>query len=277
MAEAQKLTVHPRQVVGKKVARLRRDGVLPGVVFGGRKDSAAVQTDLRSFERSYRRWGNTTLLALEGLDGDAIPALIHGVARDTLTGRLLHVDFQRVSLTEKTHAEVPLHFVHESPAVKTLGAVLVHAKDHVTVEAFPQDMPHAIEVDLSGLVEIDDAFYVRDLHVDATAVKIVDDDDELVVKAVPVRIEEEPTPAAAAPVEGEVPVEGAEVPAEGAAPAAPGPGAAVAKVGAPAPGAKAGAPTGGAKVGAPAAAAKPGAPAAKPGAPGPKGEAPKKG
>lgn len=254
MADAEKLAVRPRQVLGKKVAQLRRKGVLPGVVFGGHKDSAPVQTDLRSFERSYRRWGNTTLLSLEGLDGDAIPALIHDVARDTLTGNLLHVDFQRVSLTEKTHAEVPLRFVHESPAVKTLGAVLVHARDHVTVEAFPQDIPHAIEVDLSPLIEIDDALYVRDLVVDKTIVQIIDDDDELVVKAVPVRVEEEPAPAAAAPVEGEAPAEGEEAPAEGAAPAAPGaaaPGAAPAKPGAPA--------------------------AAKPGAPAQKGEAPKKG
>jgi len=268
LAEADKLAVRPRQVLGKKVAQLRRDGVLPGVIFGGRKDSAPVQTDLRSFERSYRRWGNTTLLSLEGLDGDAIPALIHGVARDTLTGHLLHVDFQRVSLTEKTRAEVPLRFVHESPAVKTLGAVLVHARDHVTVEAFPQDIPHAIDIDLSPLIEIDDALYVRDLVVDKTTVRIVDEDDELVVKAVPVRIEVEPVAAAAAPVEGEVPVEGEEAPAEGAAPAAAGaaaPGAAPAKPGAPA----------AAKPGAPA--AKPGAPAAKPGAPAPKGEAPKKG
>jgi large subunit ribosomal protein L25 len=276
LAEAQTLAVRPRQVVGKKVAQLRRDGVLPGVVFGGRKDSTSVQTDLRSFERSYRRWGNTTLLSLEGLDGDAIPALIHGVARDTLTGRLLHVDFQRVSLTEKTHAEVPLHFVHESPAVKTLGAVLVHARDHVTVEAFPQDIPHSIDVDLQPLIEIDDALYVRDLVVDKTTVRITDDLDELVVKAVPVRIEEEPVVAAAVPAEGEVPVEGAEAPAEGAAPAAPGaaaPAAAAGKPGAPA-GAKPGAPAG-AKPGAPG--AKPGAPAGKPGAPAPKGEAPKKG
>ena len=268
MADAETLAVRPRQVLGKKVAQLRRAGVLPGVVFGGRKDSSAVETDLHSFERAYRRWGNTTLLSLEGLDGDAIPALIHGVARDTMTGRLLHVDFQRVSLTERTHAEVPLRFVHESPAVKTLGAVLVHARDHVTVEAFPQDIPHAIDIDLSPLVEIDDALYVRDLMVDKTKVRIVDDDDELVVKAVPVRIEEEPVAAAAAPVEGEVPAEGAEAPAEGAEPAA----GAAAPSAAPA---KPGAPTA-AKPSA-AAGAKPGAPATKPGVPAPKGEAPKKG
>jgi len=265
MAEAQKLAVRPRTVVGKKVAGLRRDGTLPGVIFGGHKDSTPVQTDLHSFQLSYRRWGNTTLLSLEGLDGDGIPALIHGVSRDTRTGKLLHVDFQRVSLTEKTHADVPLHFVHESPAVRTLGAVLVHARDHITVEAFPQDIPHAIEIDLSGLVEIDDAIYVRDLRIDATTVRVMDDPDELLVKAVPVRIEEE-APAAAAPAEGEAAAaEGAEAPAaEGEA--APAAGAA--------PGAKPGAPTAAAKPGAPAA-AKPGAPAAKPAAA--KGEGPKKG
>ena len=134
---------------------------------------------------------------------------------------MLHVDFARVSLTEKTHADVPLHFLNESPAVRTLGAVLLHARSEVTVEAFPQDMPHSIEVDLSGLLEIDDAIFVRDLVIDATLIKIENDPDELVVKAVPVKVEAEPAPAeVAAPAEGEVAAEGAE--GEAAAPAAAG-------------------------------------------------------
>ena len=132
-------------------------------------------------------------------------------------GRMLHVDFTRVSLTEKTRADVPLHFVKESPAVRTLGAVLLHALSEVTVEAFPQDIPRAIEVDLSGLQEIDDAIFVRDLVVDATTVRITNDPDELVVKAMPVKIEEEAKPAeAAVPAEGEVAAEGEA--AEGATP-----------------------------------------------------------
>lgn len=229
MAEAQKLAVRPRTVLGKKVSSLRRKGVLPGVVFGGRADSTPVETEVHGFELSYRRWGNTTLLSLTGLDGGEVPALIHDVSRDPVSGRMLHVDFTRVSLTEKTHADVPLHFVKESPAVRTLGAVLLHALSEVTVEAFPQDIPHSIEVDLSGLLEIDDAIYVHDLVVDATTVQITNDPDELVVKAVPVKIEEEPKPAAeAVPVEGEVPAEGEEgeapeAAAEGAKPAAAAP------------------------------------------------------
>jgi large subunit ribosomal protein L25 len=245
LAEAQKVTIRARAVTGKKVARLRRAGVLPGVVFGGHKDSTPVETDLKEFERGYRRWGTTTLLTLTGLDGDQ-PALIHEVSRHTLTGNLLHVDFQRVSLTEKVRADVPIHFGGESPAVKG-GGVLVHAISEVQVEAFPQDIPHNIEVDLSTLLEIDDSIYIRDLKYDTAKFKILAEEDELIVRVVPVRIEEEPTPAAAA-----VPVEGAEA-AEGAAPAE---GEAAAGAAA-APGAKPGAPA--------AAAAKPGA-APKPGA-----------
>jgi len=245
LADAQKIDIRARTITGKKVSRLRRDGVLPGVVFGGHKDSIPVETDLKTFEKGYRRWGNTTLLTLQGLDGDQ-PALIHDVTRSTLTGQLLHVDFQRVSLTEKVHAEVPLHFIGESPAEKA-GAVLVRAKSEVNIEAFPQDIPHSIEVDESTLLEIDDSIYVRDLKIDTNKVEILDDADELIVRVVPVRVEEEPAPAAAAPAEGAEAAEGAE-PAEGEAAAAAKPGAAPAAGTAP-------------KPGAPAAAAKPGAPA----------------
>jgi large subunit ribosomal protein L25 len=235
VAEAQKLAVRPRVVLGKKVNALRRKGILPGVVFGGDRDSMPVETDEHAFALSYRRWGNTTLLALTGLDGGEIPALVHDVSRDPRTGRMLHVDFARVSLTEKTHADVPLHFVRESPAVKTLGAVLLHALSEVTVEAFPQDIPRSIEVDVSGLQQIDDELFVRDLKVDPALITITNEPDELVVKVVPLRVEEEEKPAeAAAPAEGEVAEEG-----EAAAPAAAGgegakaPGAEAAKGAAP--------------------------------------------
>ena len=131
------------------------------------------------------------------------------------------------------------------------------------MEAFPQDMPHAIEVDLSGLEEIDDAIFVRDLVVDATTVRIMNDPEELVVKAVPVKVEEEVKPAApaegVAPLEGEAAAEGEEGAAAGAEGAKPGAAAPAAKGASPAAGAK-GAPAAGAAKGAPAAgAAKPGA------------------
>lgn len=247
MAEAVKVAVRQRTVLGKKSETLRRQGILPGVVYGGHAESQPVETDAREFERGYRSWGSTTLLSLEGIGGDGTPALISGVSRHPVTGKILHVDFERVSLTERTHAEVPLHFVGTAPALKA-GGVLVHAMEHVRVEALPQDIPHRIDVDLTRLEAVDDALYIRDLVVDTTTVTLVDRPDALVVKAVHQRVEEvAPTPAAAAAVEGAVPAEG-EAAAEGAAPAA-------------APGAKGAAPAApGAKGAAPAAAAK-GAPA----------------
>lgn len=195
--------------------------MLPGVVYGGKADSQPVELDARAFELGYRRWGETTLLSLEGIrgEGDGTAALIASVTRHPVSGRIQHVDFQRVSLTERTHAVVPLHFVGVAPVLK-VGGVLVHAIEHVRVEALPQDIPHRIDVDLTKLEAIDDALYVRDLVVDTTTVRIIDRPDALVVKAVHQRVEEvAPTPAAAAATaEGAAPAEGE---AEGAAPAAP--------------------------------------------------------
>ena len=232
MAEAPKLEVRPRTVLGKKVGALRREGRLPGVVFGGHAESTPVETDTSTFQKGYRRWGQTTLLSLTGLDGGEVPVLVHDVSREPRTGSLLHVDFARVSLTEKTHAEVPLHFVGESPAVRTHGGVMVHALSEIRIEAFPQDIPHQIDVDLSKIEQIDDALYVRDLVVDATKIEILNDADQVVAKAVAPRAEEVVAPVAAAEgvaAEGEA-AEG-EAAAEGAAPAA---GAAAAKGAAPA-------------------------------------------
>ncbi len=236
------MAVRQRTVLGKKSESLRRQGILPGVVYGGHAESQPIETDAREFERGYRSWGSTTLLSLEGIGGDGTPALISGVSRHPVTGKILHVDFERVSLTERTHAEVPLHFVGTAPALKA-GGVLVHATEHVRVDALPQDIPHRIDVDLTKLEAVDDAIYVRDLVVDTTTVSIIDRPDALVVKAVHQRVEEvAPTPAAAAAVEGAVPAEG-EAPAEGAAPAAApaakGAAPAAPAKGAPAPAAKA--------------------------------------
>lgn len=208
MAEAQKLSVRPRTVLGKKVGRLRREGRLPGVIFGGHADSVPVDTDQHAFELGFRSFGQTTLLSLQGLDGGEVPALVHSVARDPRTGRMIHVDFNRVSLTEKTHAEVPLHFTGESAAVKLGEAVLIHAMDHVRIEAFPQDIPHRIDVDLSPLQQLDDAIHVRDLIVDTQTVEVLNDPDELVVKAGAVKVEAEPV--VPAPAEGEAEGEAAE-------------------------------------------------------------------
>jgi large subunit ribosomal protein L25 len=215
VADAVKIEVRPRTVLGKQVSVLRRRGILPGVVFG-HGESVPVELEAHGFEQAYRRWGSTTLLSLEGIAGDGLPALIAGVSRDPLTGRILHVDFERVSLTERARAEVPLRFVGTAGALK-VGGVLVHAMEHVRVEALPGDIPRSIEVDLTKLEQVDDALYVRDLIVDATKVRLLERPDALVAKAVHQRAEEVTAPAAAAPAEAAASAETAPAAAEGAA------------------------------------------------------------
>lgn len=238
----QRLDLRPRNLLGRKVGRLRRGGQVPAVIFG-HGESIPVQVDAHTFEQGYRRWGQTTLLTLTGIDGD-IPALVNNVTRNPRTGLLVHIDFFRVSLTEETSAEVPLHFFGDSKAVKDEHGVLIHPVTSVRVEALPQDIPHRIEVDLSRLMTMDDEITIKDLDVDRTKIRLLDDPDELVAKVIPQRAEEvapAPAPVEGAPVEGEA--------EEGAAPAA---------AGAAAPGAGAPAPAVGGKGGpTPAAAAKP--------------------
>jgi large subunit ribosomal protein L25 len=234
----QRLELRPRTLLGKKVGRLRREGQVPAVIFG-HGDSIPVQVDAHTFEQGYRRWGQTTLITLTGIDGD-IPALVHDVTRNPRSGSLVHVDFFRVSLTEETTAEVPLHFIGESRAVKDEQGVLIHPVSTVRIEALPQDIPHRIEVDLSRLATMDDEITIKDLAVDRSKIRLLDDPDELVAKVVPQRAEEvapPPAPVEGAPVEGEA--------EEGAAPAAAGAPAAGATP--PAPAGKAAPPAAGAK------------------------------
>jgi large subunit ribosomal protein L25 len=235
----QRLELRPRSLLGRKVGRLRREGLVPAVIYG-HGDSIPVQVEAHTFEQGYRRWGATTLLTLTGIDGD-IPALVNNVTRNPRTGSLVHIDFFRVSLTEETSAEVPLHFFGDSRAVKDEHGVLIHPVTSVRVEALPQNIPHRIEVDLSRLETMDDEITIKDLSVDRSKVRLLDDPDELVAKVVPQRAEEvAPAPAApeavAAEGEGE---EGAAAaagaPAAGA-PAAPAP--AAGKTAPPAAGAK---------------------------------------
>ncbi len=253
MAEAPKLEVRPRTVLGKKVGALRREGRLPGVIYGGHADSTPVETDASTFLKGYRRWGQTTLLSLTGLDGGEVPVLVHDLSREPRTGSALHIDFVRVSLTEKTRTEVPLHFMGDSPAVRTQGGVMVHAISEVRIEAFPQDIPHQIDVDISKIEQIEDTIYIRDLVIDTSKIEILNDADQVVAKAVAPRAEEvveKPAAVEGEAVEGEVAAteEGAAPAAAGAAGAAPAAGAPAAK-GAPpaakgaAPAAKGGAPT----------------------------------
>lgn len=212
------LKTEKRNVLGRKVKRLRREGVLPANIYGRKAKSLAVQVKLDEFQKVFSEAGETGLVELK-LNDKVHSVLIHNVQLDPVTDKPLHADFLEVDLKEKVAATVPIELIGESPAEKE-GGVVVQQMHEVEVEALPTDLPEKIEVDISGLLEIDQAVKAGELKVDKTKVEIKEDPERIVVSVAPPAKEEEvaPPPAAeeAAPAEGEQAPTGetAEAPAE---------------------------------------------------------------
>jgi len=216
------LAAEHREITGKKVAALRRDGKLPGVVYGHGIDSDSVTVDAHEFEQLRRHSGPNALIDLSVDGGKARPVLVHGVQVHPVNRRTLHVDLFLVRMTEELTVDVPLVATGEAPAVSVNGGTLLHPIESVRVRALPDHLPQLIEYPIESLADFDTALHVRDLAVPSD-VTLLTDGDEIIAKVQPPRVEEEPVVVAEAEaIEGE---EAAEL-AEGAAEAAAQPGAA---------------------------------------------------
>jgi large subunit ribosomal protein L25 len=212
-----KLKASKRSVNGRHVRRLRTEGVVPGVVYGHRSESEAVSLDAAEFRRVYARAGRTHLVDLELDGGRAEKILIKEVQTHPRFDGPQHVDLLRIDLKEKLQIEVPITVVGEAPPVKQGDADLLINLHTILVECLPGDIPEAVEVDVSGLAEIDDAIRVHDLHLPEN-VSVLTGGDEMIVKVQAHRVAEEPVEEAAA--EGEEAVAEGEEGAEGEAGAA---------------------------------------------------------
>jgi len=207
-----------RDVTGKAVRHLRRDGYIPAVVYGHRTEPLSLQVAERALRQALRVAGSNRLITLN-VPGQETPkmVLVRELQRDALSHAMLHVDFYEVVMTEKITAEVPVVLIGESPLVKSGGGLLLQSLDTIEVECLPGDLPPQVEVDLSRLVEINQGVVVRDLQVGAS-VQVLTDLDEVVVKIL--APEEEEVEEVVAPTEpAEVEVVGKKEKAEEEAPA----------------------------------------------------------
>jgi len=214
MAKASRteLTVSPREVLGKKVKRLRREGLTPANVYGHNIESVAVQVSTDELRHVLQSAGRNEIVYLR-LDGDEPrPTFVKDVQHHPVRDHILHVDFLQISLKEKVRLDVPIHLVGLAPAVDRYGGILVHGLDHVTVEALPTDVPSSIEIDVSVLEEIDQAVHVSDL-VMPEDVTLLTDPEQVVAKVSPPAVEIVEEKEEEEVAEGE---EGAEAAAEGA-------------------------------------------------------------
>ncbi|HLZ71264.1 MAG TPA: 50S ribosomal protein L25 [Dehalococcoidia bacterium] len=207
------LAAQPRTVLGKKVSRLRRAGLVPCNVYGRGQQSTPVQAGERELRHVVHAAGHTGLVAIT-VDGESAPrtAVVREIQRFALTGQLKHVAFQQVSMTEKMSVAVPVVLSGSAP-VADLDGLVVQALDRVDVECLPGDIPQHIAADISGMTGFDSQIHVRDLPVPAN-VTLLADPDLLVASVTRQAAAEEEVEEAAA----EAPPAEAEAPAAEAAP-----------------------------------------------------------
>ena len=214
MSTRPELVAHRRVVHGKAVAGLRRDGLLPAVVYGHGVASESLQLEARAFDDLRRRHGRNTLVDLTVDGGRARPVLVHAVHEHPVKRSTLHVDLYLVRMTEEITVEVPVVAVGESHAVEKLGGTLLHVADTVKVRALPGDLPQTIEADISVLDSFEAVIHVGDLPL-PEKVHLVTDPGELALRVQQPRVEEVEVAAPAEAAEVEVPaVEGEPAAAE---------------------------------------------------------------
>jgi len=179
-----------REVTGKAVNRLRKEGRLPAVVFGHGLASSNVTVDTHDFEQLRRRVGPNALIDLS-VDGDKPkPVLVQHVQVHPVNRRPLHVDLFAVRMTEELTVDVRLVATGESLAVSQLGGTLLHPNETIRVRALPDHLPQSIEYSIEALVDFDGAIKVSDLAIPGD-VTLLTDGDEVIATVQRPRVEVE--------------------------------------------------------------------------------------
>ena len=173
------INAQPRDVIGKQVRALRRAGLLPAVIYGHNITPIPVSMNFHDSSMLLPKISSSQLVVVD-VDGKLHTVLVRERQRHPVTGDLLHVDFQEVSLTERLRVKVGIQFRGEAPAVKMYDGIVVTSREELEVECLPGDLPNRLEVDLSVLEQIGDAVYVRDILL-PPKVQVLEDLDEVVV------------------------------------------------------------------------------------------------
>lgn len=204
MADAT-LTAERRDSAGKGPAgRLRRQGLVPAVVYGLGAESVSVSVSSRELAHILSGPGGVNTLITLRLDGDEQLALARQIQRNPVKGTLVHVDFVRVRADQAIQAEIPVHLTGDAEGVSR-GGVLEQLVHTLTIEAKPAEIPNVIEFDVSAL-EIGDDVRVRDLVV-PSGVTVLQEGDELVAHVSAPRVQETAEGEAAEGEEGAAPAE----------------------------------------------------------------------
>jgi large subunit ribosomal protein L25 len=180
--------------LGKKTKHLRKQGLIPAILYGSGIKNLPLVVDLKEFKKVYKEAGKSSLISLkvEGKEkAKDFVVLIHDLETHPITLEPIHIDFYQPNLKEEVEATVPLVFVGESKAVKDLKGTLVQNISEVEVRALPLDLPKEIKVNIDSLETFEDTIKIKDLKVSPN-VKILREPEEIVAQVLPPeKVEEE--------------------------------------------------------------------------------------
>jgi large subunit ribosomal protein L25 len=198
------LSAELRSETGRANKQVRKQGLIPAILYGQKVKNVALSIKEPDFEKLYQQAGESTLIKLKiGDEQDKAKqriVLIHEVAKDPVSGKPIHIDFYQVKMDKVISVEVPLVFIGQSAAVEKEEGVLIKNIQQVEVEALPQDLPHEITVDISLLKTFEDNIYVKDLQI-PDKVKLTASPDEVVASVIPPRTKAELEELEEAPAE----------------------------------------------------------------------------
>lgn len=200
------LVAQTRDITGKKVKHLRRDGILPASLYGQGITSRSLQVSYKDFTKLVDKAGDSGLIYLR-LDNDEKPVLMVNPQYHPVSGDLLHIDFHQVDLSETITTSIPLEILGEPAAVSEGKGILIQTLSEIEVEALPTNLPEKFTVEVSSLTEVDQAVYVKDIPV-PPSVKILSNPEDMIAKINALAKEEVTTPPATlevAQVGGETP------------------------------------------------------------------------
>ena len=162
-----------------KLDELRKNGLIPAVFYGRETESSPITVSASDFKSVWKEAGHSSLITLKGLKGDK-DSIIHDMDIDPVSSQVRHIDFYVVKSGQVMETTVPLEFVGESIAVKSLGGVLIKVLRELNIKVLPKDLPQQIEVDITSLAEIDSQICIKDLKLPAGVI-VTDEPDEVIV------------------------------------------------------------------------------------------------
>lgn len=173
------INAEKRDVVGKKVGTLRRQGLIPGVMYGHNEPPFPITMNAREIERVINNLTSSSIVTVN-VNGESHQALIREKQKDYIRNQIIHIDFQILSLKEKIRSKIEVKLVGVAPAVKNFNGIVLQEREFIDVEALPADLPERITVDISGLENIGNLIRVGDLDI-SDAVTVFDDVNDVIV------------------------------------------------------------------------------------------------